>query len=158
MKIYFASDHNGFDMKSKLMLFVQELGFEVEDCGAHTLDPADDYPDFIALAARAVSENPTTAKAIVLGASGQGEAIVANRFPHVRAAVFNGTHAAENESNILPEIMLTRQDNDSNVLSLAARFISENLAKQAVRTWLTTPFPADERHVRRIAKIEQYPS
>jgi ribose 5-phosphate isomerase B len=97
--------------------------------------------------------------AIVLGGSGQGEAIVANRFPHVRAVVFNGQYVSPDENRDIPnEIVLSREHNDANILSLGARFLSEEEAKNAVRLWLATPFSHDERHIRRIAKIEQYPT
>ncbi len=146
--VYFATDHAGFDLKEVLRTFVQdELGYEVIDCGAHTYDAADDYPDFIAKAAQALSERPTQ-RAIILGGSGQGEAMLANRFAGVRATVYYGG---------APEIItLSREHNDANALSLGARFISEDEAKQAVRQWLSLPFSNEERHVRRIKKIEQY--
>ena len=72
MTIFFASDHAGYQLKGKLLEFVKELGFEVNDCGAFKLDPKDDYPDFIKKAAQSVSENPENSKAIILGGSGQG--------------------------------------------------------------------------------------
>src|SRR3989338_4771962 len=90
MKIYFASDHAGFALKKALIPFVKKLGFEVVDKGAFKYEPEDDYPDFIKLVAHEVSDNPQKTLGIVIGASGQGEAIVANKFPHVRAVVFNG--------------------------------------------------------------------
>jgi ribose 5-phosphate isomerase B len=156
--VYFATDHAGFLLKQALVLYVRDdLGYTVVDVGAHYLDEADDYPDFVALAALKVSERPTD-RAIVLGASGQGEAMVANRFPQVRAAVFYGlpegvqTDALGNSLDLLAS---SRLHNDANVLSLGARFITEAVAKEAVAAWLTTNFSADERHVRRIKKIEQ---
>jgi ribose 5-phosphate isomerase B len=147
MKIYFASDHAGFEMKNTLMEFVKELGFEVEDCGAYELNPEDDYPEFIKKAAQAVSENPEDSKAIILGGSGQGEAMAANRFPNVRAAVFYGGPKEV--------IMLSRGHNDANILSLGARFLSLDEAKEAVRLWLETPFSGEERHRRRIKEINE---
>jgi len=78
MKVYLATDHAGFDLKEKIKEFLKQEGYEVEDCGAHTLDPEDDYPDFISKAAKSVSKDPES-KAIILGGSGQGEAIVANK-------------------------------------------------------------------------------
>jgi len=157
MRIVFASDHAGFDLKEKLIPFVKELGFDVEDVGAHDLIAEDDYPDMVAIAARKVSEDPQNIKAIVLGGSGQGEAIVANRFQRVRAVVFNGQcHPAD--GRLMPkEIILAREHNDSNVLALGARFLNEEEAKAAVKEWLETPFSGEERHARRIQKIENYP-
>ncbi len=147
MKIYIATDHAGFPLKTEILSYVrEELGYEVVDCGAEALDPNDDYPVFMQTAARAVSENPTNAKAIIFGGSGQGEAIVANRFPHVRAVVYYGGQ---------PEIIrLSREHNDANVLSFGGRFVSVSEAKEAVALWLSTPFTQDERHVRRIAQID----
>jgi ribose 5-phosphate isomerase B len=156
MKIIFAADHAGFELKKILIPFVREMGCEVEDVGAFECVDDDDYPDFVSLAARAVSDNPENIKAIIIGGSGQGEAIVANRFAHVRAVVFNGQYKPEDGRFVPHEIEIAREHNDANILSLGARFLSEVEAKEAVRLWLTTPFSGDERHVRRIAKIEQY--
>jgi ribose 5-phosphate isomerase B len=157
MKIYIATDHAGFELKEKLVLFLRELGHEVTDKGAHTLDENDDYPDLIAEAAREVSlvSDDPNVRGIVLGGSGQGEAIVANKFPHIRAVVFNGQYEPKDGSEVPDEIFLTRSHNDSNILSLGARFISEEVAKRAVREWLDTPFSGEERHVRRIAEIDK---
>jgi len=156
--VYFATDHAGFALKRGLLSFVRdELGYVVIDVGAHEFNEFDDYPDFVALAAAKVSEHPTD-RAIILGASGQGEAMVANRFPNVRAAVFYGSPQVlqtDASGNSLDLIVLSRLHNDANVLSLGARFITDEVAKQAVTTWLSSNFSADERHVRRIKKIEQ---
>ena len=153
MKIFFACDHAGFTLKEHLRVFVADLGYNVEDLGAHEFTTDDDYPTYIAHAAQKVSEAPEVHKAIVLGGSGQGEAIVANRFLHVRAVVYAGKVAGE-ESTDLDMLALTRAHNDANVLSLGARFLSEVEAEQAVKHWLETPFSGDERHVRRIAMID----
>jgi ribose 5-phosphate isomerase B len=166
MKVYFASDHAGFQMKSELMDFVRDLGYEVEDCGAYELDPEDDYPEFVKKAAQAVSDSnsaPDSAKAasgearaIVLGGSGQGEAIVANKYPNVRAVEYYGPSSAEASAGKgnLEIIKLSREHNDANVLSLGARFLSPDEAKEAVKLWLETPFSGEERHKRRISEIE----
>ena len=150
MKIYFASDHAGFELKNELLAFVRdELAFDVQDCGAFENDPNDDYPAIIAAGALPVREdraNGIESRAIVLGGSGTGEAIVANKFRGVRACVFYGG----NEDIV----RLSREHNNANVLSLGARFLSAEAAKSAVRLWLSTPFSQDERHVRRIAQIE----
>ena len=153
MKVIFAADHAGFDLKEKLVPFVKELGFEVEDVGAHDLQAEDDYPDMVALAARLVSIDPQNVKAIVLGGSGQGEAIVANRFPHVRAVVFNGQFHPDDGRLIPKEIILAREHNDANILSLGARFVTREEAEEAVRLFLLIQFSEDERHMRRIAKF-----
>ncbi len=145
MKLFFASDHAGFELKNILIEYAITLGYEVDDKGDFTPEPKDDYPDFISLAAKAVSEDPES-KAIVVGGSGQGEAIVADRFPHVRAALWYG--------GSMDIIKLSREHNDANVLSLGARFVSPDEAKEAMKIWLETPFSGDERHARRLEKIE----
>jgi len=157
--IYFAADHTGFELKNTLMSFVRDqVGYEVEDCGAYEENIEDDYPQIVATAARHVSQNPTSNRAIVLGASGQGEAIVANRFQGVRAVVYYGEPSEETQTDAsgkqLSLIASTREHNDANVLSLGARFLSVEEAKRAVRIWLETSFPKDARHVRRINQIE----
>lgn len=146
MKIYLASDHAGFELKEALKKYLAGLGYEVEDKGAFSLNPEDDYPDFIRPVAEAVVADPDN-RGIVLGGSGQGEAMVANRYTGVRAAVYYG-----GQREILK---LSRAHNNANVLSLAARFISEQEAKEAVKLWLETPFSGNERHIRRIEKIDQ---
>lgn len=145
MRIYFASDHAGFEMKDNLIPFVKNLGFEVFDCGAYKFDSEDDYPVFIKKAAKEVSENPNEAKAIILGGSGQGEDMVADKFPNVRSAEYYGGN--------LEIIKLSREHNDANILSLGARFLSLIEAKEAVKLWLSTPFSNEERHKRRIKQI-----
>jgi len=155
MKILFATDHAGFELKEKLVPYVKELGYEVEDYGAHEYDENDDYPDSISKVAEEVSKNPDELKAIILGGSGQGEAIVANRYPNVRAIVYNGQCETPDGVKVPNEIVISREHNDANILSLGARFLNEESAKEAVKTWLNTEFQEEERHVRRIAKIEE---
>lgn len=147
MKVYLATDHAGFELKEKVKEFLKKEGFNVEDCGATVLDGEDDYPDFISKAAEAVSKNPDNDKAIIFGGSGQGEAMVANKFPKVRAAVYYG------KAEDMPS--LTRLHNNSNVLSLGARFLTEEEAETAVKLFLETSFTNEERHVRRIEKIQK---
>ncbi|MDP3973428.1 MAG: RpiB/LacA/LacB family sugar-phosphate isomerase [Candidatus Daviesbacteria bacterium] len=146
MVVYLATDHAGLELKEKVKKFLQDSGYEVVDCGAHQLDPEDDYPDFISKAAEAVSKNPDS-KAIILGGSGQGEAMVANKFSEVRAVVYYGGQLE------MPE--LTRQHNDANILSLGARFVTEEDALKAVKLFLDTSFTNEERHIRRIKKIKK---
>ena len=146
MKIFIASDHAGFLLKEKLKKLLGGLGVEVFDKGPSSLDEGDDYPDFIAPVAREISENPKTARGIVIGGSGQGEAMVAKRFSGVRAAIYYG---GKNDV-----VLLSREHNDANVLALGARFVTEDEARDAVKLWLKTPFSQEERHVRRIEKIE----
>ncbi|HCI48451.1 MAG TPA: ribose-5-phosphate isomerase [Holosporales bacterium] len=143
MKIYFAGDHAGFELKKDLMSFVKELGNEVEDMGPLKYDPYDDYPDFIIPLAKRVAE---TGFGIVIGGSGQGEAMCANRVKGARAAVYyNGD---------IEVVKKSREHNDANILSLGARFLREEDAKAAVKIFLETPFSGDERHIRRIKEID----
>lgn len=147
MKIYLATDHAGFALKEEIKMFLIDNSYEVKDCGAFEEDPQDDYPDFIALAADGVSKNPEVDKAIIFGGSGQGEAIVANKCKGIRAVVYN----TEN----LELITLSRLHNDANVLSIGARFVSSENAKEAVKLFLETVYTAEERHERRIDKIKR---
>jgi ribose 5-phosphate isomerase B len=149
MKIYIGSDHAGFELKGKLIPFLQELGYEVEDKGAFTYDAQDDYPDFIIPVAQAVANDPERSRGVVLGGSGQGEAICANRFKGVRT--FEYYAPSRGEVNIVED---SRSHNDANIISLGARFLEANEAMEAVKLWLETPFSGDERHVRRIAKLD----
>jgi ribose 5-phosphate isomerase B len=145
MKIYLASDHAGFELKEKLAQLLIEKGHEVVNKRAFEEDDPDDYPELIKSAV-APLEQETGSVAIVLGGSGQGEAMAANRFPGVRAVVYYGGN-----TNI---ITLSREHNDANVLSLGARFVDEMEAKEAVILWLETKFSGDERHARRIKALD----
>lgn len=153
MKIYIGTDHAGLAQKEKILTFLQESGYEVVDCGAHEYDENDDYPDFVTPVAREVSRNPQAVRGIILGGSGQGEAMVANKFPHVRAAVFYGP--AFSLTNNVSNLQLAREHNDSNILAIGSRFVSDDEALEAVRQWIDTPFSNGERHKRRINKIDR---
>lgn len=144
--IYLATDHAGFELKEKLKIYLQGLGYEIKDFGAFSYDENDDYPDLVREAAKAVANDPEQSRGIVLGGSGQGEAIVANRFNGIRAVVYYGK-----DEKIIP---LSREHNNANILSLGARFLNEEEAKRVVKLWLETEFKGEERHVRRIQKID----
>lgn len=146
MKIYLAADHAGFNLKEKLKQYLKGVGYAVEDQGAFTLDPADDYPDYVTPAAKLVAAEPEIDRAIIIGGSGQGEAMVANRLRGVRAAVYYG-----GQEEI---ITLSREHNNANILALGARFLGEEEALNAVRLWLSTTYLAEERHERRLKKID----
>ncbi len=169
MKIYFAADHAGIDLKGVLMEYLKEFStagrpFDAEDCGAFSFDKADDYPDFVGRAGQLLAADiaaGTESRAIVIGASGQGEAMVMNRFPGVRCALYYGDPAKKQTDMSGKELDLlsgTREHNNANALSLGGRFLSNDEAKEVMSQWLTTPFSGDERHVRRIEKIDAYPS
>lgn len=145
-KVHIGSDHAGFELKRLIEAWLTEHEWDVVDHGAFDPDPLDDYPDFISKVAKAVSEDVPGAKGIVIGGSGQGEAMMANRFAGVRAAVINSSNSEL--------VRLSREHNDSNVLSLGARFLSDEEALAILELWLTTPFSKDARHVRRIKKLD----
>ena len=145
MQIFFGGDHAGFQLKAELISLVEGLGFTPHDCGPFELDPNDDYPDFVLPVAQKVAATPDS-RGVIIGGSGEGEAVVANRIKGVRAAVYYG-----GPKEI---IRLSRQHNNANILSLGARFLINEEAKSALRLWLETDFSADPRHVRRIGKID----
>jgi len=126
---------------------LQEEGFKVTDHGAHEIDELDDFPDFIAKAAAAVNEDPHESRGIIFGGSGQGEAMMANSYPKVRAVVYYGGDES------IP--VLSRQHNNSNVISIGARFIDTNTTKRVVWNWLHAEFLTDEKYQRRNDKMEQ---
>ncbi len=153
MKIFIGTDHAGYVLKEKLVNSLKEQGYEVVDKGAFDYNEHDDYPDFIIPVAMEVSKDPVNSRGIVMGATGQGEAITANKFPNVRAVVYygEGKCVVDDEADI---IVRSREHNNSNVLSLGARFLTEEQMMAAVNAWLKTPYSGSERHVRRLAKID----
>ena len=144
MKIYLASDHAGFELKQFLGEHLFQLGFSVEDCGVHEMNPSDDYPDFIIPAAQKVAGD-SNAKGIIMGGSGQGEAIAANRVKGVRAVVYY--------DGPIEVVKLSRSHNNANILSFGARFITPEKAAEAVDLWLKEPFEGG-RHKIRIDKLD----
>ena len=154
-KIFVGSDHAGFGLKSKLIPYLKELGYEVEDKGAFEYKEDDDYPDYIIPVAREISHRPNDVRGIVLGGSGQGEGMAANKFSDVRATVFYG----EKQCVVIEEhesiIKISRADNNANLLSLGARFITEEEMRSAVKEWLDTPFKNEEKYQRRISKMNR---
>ncbi|MFQ5713980.1 MAG: ribose-5-phosphate isomerase [Candidatus Scalinduaceae bacterium] len=147
MKIYIGTDHAGFELKEELKKFLKGLGCEVEDKGAYEFNREDDYPDFILPVVKAVAEDiarDLDSRGIVIGGSGQGEAIVANKVKNIRAAVVYDEYSAK----------MSREHNDANIVSLGTRTLSADKAKKLVKLWLETPFSNEERHKRRIEKIK----
>ena len=161
MKIAVTTDHAGFEALKHLKTYIEVLGHEVEDFGPQEFDENDDYPDFIYPAANAVA-NGECEMGIIMGGSGQGEAIVANRVKGVRCALFYGLAIAKQsidaEGTMSQDpyeiVKLSRQHNNSNVLSLSGRFLDLEEMKQAIKIWLETPFSDADRHKRRIDKID----
>ncbi len=162
MKIYLATDHTGFASKEKVKTFLQQKGYEVEDCGAFNLDENDDYPDFISIAAAAVSKDPEQNRGIIFGGSGQGEAMLANKYKGVRCAVFYAKAVPVGAADVngrtsndpFEIVRLSREHNNANMLSLSARFLLEEDIFKAIEIWLSQPYLNGERHARRIEKIK----
>ena len=141
MKIAIGSDHAGFDYKEKIKDLLSTLGHEVRDFGTTSREPVD-YPVYIRPVAEAVARGDFE-RGIVLGGSGNGEAIVANKVKGIRCALCWNLESAR----------LSRQHNDANVLSIGQRTMPVELALEIVRLWLTTPFEGG-RHEKRILQIE----
>jgi ribose 5-phosphate isomerase B len=142
MKIALGSDHAGFQYKASIIDFLRQQGHEVQDLGTYAAEPPVDYPLFIRPVAEAVAAG-TAERGIVLGGSGNGEAMVANRVRGVRCALCWNAESAR----------LGRQHNDANVISLGERMMSLDTALEIVRIWLETPFEGG-RHIRRLALID----
>ena len=162
MKIALSTDHTGLDQLVEIEKYLNTLGYECVDYGPKKLSPADDYPDFIIPAARSVASGETD-RGIILGGSGQGEAMVANRIKGVRCSVFYGPAVAKRvvdasgrtSHNPYEIINLSRQHNNANMLSLAARFVSLEDMKKVIKLWLETEFSNEPRHLRRIKKMDE---
>ena len=135
MKIHIASDHAGFELKCKIFNYLIDEGHDVIDHGALSFDPEDDYPDY----------KDNNSLGIILGGSGQGEAIAANRIKGIRAIVYYGFEKK------IP--ILSKEHNNSNILSIGARFISEEEIFKIINEWLNKSF-AGGRHQRRIDKLD----
>jgi ribose 5-phosphate isomerase B len=145
VKIHIGSDHAGLEFKNKIVAHLKSKGHEVVDHGPHDFDPLDDYPVFCIPAAEAVAKEPGSF-GIVLGGSGNGEQIAANKVKGIRAALVWSIEIAE----------LARTHNDANVMSLGGRMHDETYCLKLVDTFLNTPFSKDERHVRRIGLMAKY--
>ncbi len=141
--VYVGADHAGFELKQKLVGELRRLGYEPVDVGPATLDPSDDFPDYAKPVAQAVSTGKASRGVLTCG-TGLGMGYVANRYPHVRAAVVWSPEIAE----------LSRKHNDANVLVLPSRFMSDDESLAILRRWLSTPFEGG-RHQRRVEKIDQ---
>jgi len=162
MKIALSTDHAGYAQLQQLQEFLGRLGHECVNFGPAVLDPADDYPDFIRPCAEAVASGSCHI-GIIWGGSGQGEAMAANRVKGARCSVYYGPATAKQPidadgtaaADAYEILRLARQHNHANMLSLGARFLTFDEAKQAVAIWLETPYSVVERHVRRVSKLDQ---
>jgi len=145
MRVYLGSDHAGFELKMHLVNHLAKQGYDVVDVGPHVFDPEDDYPPFcLATGAKVVADPGSLG--IVIGGSGNGEQIAANKIEGVRSALAWKVEIAQ----------LARQHNDSNVLSIGAREHTLDEASSFAEAFLTTPFSGNERHARRIAILSEY--
>jgi len=145
MLIYIGADHQGFQLKEILKKFLEDQGYEVVDVGNDHYDENDDYPDFAKLVARAIKQDPSNRRGILICGSGIGMDIVANKFKGVRSALVSNPDQA----------YLSKNHDDTNVLSLGADFSDEEQAEKILSTWLATPFSNKEHHKRRLEKIRQ---
>ena len=163
MTLYLATDHTGFELKNKLKVFLQKEGYLVEDCGAYAYNKDDDYPDFITRAAQMVSKDPDNSKGIIFGGSGQGEAMLANKYKGVRCALFYAPAIPVKPVNIKGRestdpfeiLKLSREHNWANMLSIGVRFLKEDEILKAIKIWLESPAPTDQNHIRRVEKIRK---
>jgi ribose 5-phosphate isomerase B len=143
MIIYLGADHQGFELKEYIEGLVKSMGYEVADLGNKEYEADDDYPDFAKEVARRVSQGYENSRGILVCGSGVGVDIVANKFKNIRSALaFNSNQAYD-----------SRNDDDTNILSLPSNYLSREKAKGIVVTWLETPFSGESRHVRRLQKI-----
>lgn len=145
MVIYIASDHRGFKIKEHLKEKLKDRGYSIYDVGDSTYNEDDDYPDFAKKVGEKVSVDFERSKGIVICGSGVGVDVVANKYPNVRSSLVSTPDQAFD----------SRTDDDANVLALGANYLDEEKAEKIVFTWLQTPFSGENRHVRRIRKIQQ---
>jgi len=143
MVIYFGADHRGYKLKELLKGFLVEKGYEIVDLGNEKFDPADDYPDFATRVAEKINHDPENSRGVVICGSGVGVDVVANKYKRVRSALAISSD----------QIYDARQDDDVNILALAAGFISEDEAKKIIQVFLDVSFNGEERHRRRLEKI-----
>ncbi|MDO4717126.1 MAG: ribose-5-phosphate isomerase [Propionibacteriaceae bacterium] len=144
MRVHIATDHAAYELKEFLAAKLSEAGYEVVDHGATSYDALDDYPDFILPCAQAVADEQGVG--VVLGGSGNGEQIMANKVPGIRAILAYNTDIAR----------LGREHNDANIISLGGRMQTLDEAWEMVRVFIETPFSGEGRHQRRIDKVSAY--
>ena len=146
MQVFVGADHAGFQLKSTVMAHLSKRGINVEDDGDRELDPGDDYPQFaFTVATKVLGSEDDDPRGILLCGSGQGMCIAANRVRGIRAALCWSEDIARE----------TRNDNNSNVLCIPARTLTEEEALRIIDVWLDTPFSGAARHIRRINEIEE---
>ena len=145
MRVHIGGDHAAYDLLLDLVAFLEEEGHDVTNHGPHSYDEADDYPVYVLRAAEAVAADPGS-RGVVLGGSGNGEQMAANKVAGIRAALCSDDELAR----------LAREHNDAQVISIGARMTTAPQARSMLRVFLATPFSGDERHQRRIAMVTAY--
>ena len=145
MKIYLGADHGGYELKEQLKRYLQAEGHQVEDCGAHTLQPGDDYPPFAFTVAEKVAKEPDSRGILICRSSG-GVTVAANKVPGIRAVACQR----------VPEVVRAVEDDHSNILTLAGDWVSADQAQELVKVFLFTNRSDEERHQRRVAQIAAY--
>ena len=145
VRVYLGSDHAGFELKAAIIAWLGEAGHEAVDCGPASYDPEDDYPVYVLRAAKGVIDDPGSL-GVVIGGSGNGEQLAANKIPGVRAALAWTDETAQ----------LARQHNDANILSLGARMYSDDESLEFTKTFVATPFSGEARHARRLAEVAAF--
>ena len=144
-KIFIGSDHRGFELKEKVKGWLSEWGYEPEDCGAYEYNKDDDYPDYAQAVARSVlGHGVSKSRGILICGSGVGVAITANRFKGIRAALGFNPNQIRDSVN----------DEDANILAISANYTQENEVREIVKSFLETKFSGEERHIRRINKLD----
>jgi ribose 5-phosphate isomerase B len=151
--VFLGADHRGFALKEQIKTWLKDAGYALQDLGAYSLDPGDDYPDFGIAVAQEVARQPEGRRGIVFCGSGVGMAVAANKIKGIRASLATSREIAQ----------ASRNDDDLNILSIAADYTSLEGAKRIIEVFLNTPFSGEERHLRRINKIAKaehgsYPS
>ncbi len=144
--IYLAADHAGFERKEQIKEYLDKLGYKLKDFGAHQLDEKDDYPDYAHPLAEAVAKD--SVRGLLFCGNAEGVCIVANKVDGIRAALGYSAYAAKS----------SREDDDTNILCIPGRVMEDEEVKEMVKVWLETDFSNEERHIRRLKKIEDIES
>ncbi len=145
MVIYFGADHRGFELKNRLLEFLRNQGYQTADFGAANLEPDDDYPAYAALVAKKISLDPEQSRGVLICGSGVGMDIAANKFSNVRSVLA-----------ISPDqVYAARKDDNVNVLSIAADFVSAEGAEKMLQVFMATPFSGEQKYRRRLGQIEE---
>tara|TARA_Y100000310_G_C20633800_1_gene790090 strand:- start:605 stop:1075 length:471 start_codon:yes stop_codon:yes gene_type:complete len=147
-KIVLGGDHAGFELKEKLLKWLVEKGYEIEDFGPHGYDKLDDYPDYVIPMAERVAKSKGKSVGIMIAGSGIGEVIAAGKVKGIRAVLYHGGK--------MEVVKISKKHDHTNVLSLGSRLVKETEAKKAIELWLRTPESNQARHKRRLGKITRY--